>query len=583
MLTIGRTSQGHRPFKLPIDLVTQTVAILANKGRGKTYTAMVMTEEMLAAGAQVVALDPTGVWWGLQADGAGPGLPILIMGGEHGNVPLEPTSGEIVADFVVDSGQSCILDLSAFESNGAQDRFVTAFAERIYRRKAARRSPVHLMLDEADSFAPQRPARGQERMLGAFEAIVRRGRSRGLGITMITQRPAVLNKNVLMLIELLVCLGITGPLDQDAVAEWVKRHDAARAKEFVASLASLPKGTAWLWSPEWLNVFEQVQIRTRRTFDSSRTPEAGATPAAPKKLAQVDLAKLSQQIQASIERAKADDPKALRQQIRELQRQLAERPAAEVREVQVSVLTEDDRVLLRQADEACRNVRCVMDELGEVLLQVVSKIAGIVSRNGLVVSPNSRTSPPGGGDRPVHRAAPTPRPAHVPARAAPPRSPAGQNGQSLAKAERLILTALAQHGASAKRSLAAWAGYAINGGGFNNALGRCRSAGWIETNVAGGLAITEAGHQALGEYEPLPEGKALLDYWLGQVGKAEREILTALFQAYPTALTKDQIAEATESGYAANGGGFGNALGRLRSLELIEGHGQIKLCEELVG
>lgn len=71
-LNIGKTTEG-KAFKLPLDLVTQTQAIVATKGRGKTYLAMVQTEEMLEAGQQVVCLDPTGVWWGLRADGTGRG------------------------------------------------------------------------------------------------------------------------------------------------------------------------------------------------------------------------------------------------------------------------------------------------------------------------------------------------------------------------------------------------------------------------------------------------------------------------------------------------------------------------------
>ena len=34
------------------------------------------------------------------------------MGGEHGNVPLEKDAGEIVARFIVESGQHVVLDLS---------------------------------------------------------------------------------------------------------------------------------------------------------------------------------------------------------------------------------------------------------------------------------------------------------------------------------------------------------------------------------------------------------------------------------------------------------------------------------------
>ena len=49
------------------------------------------------------------------------------------------------------------------------------FAEALYQLKAAHREALHLVLDEADLFVPQRPGRGEERMLRAFDDIVRRG------------------------------------------------------------------------------------------------------------------------------------------------------------------------------------------------------------------------------------------------------------------------------------------------------------------------------------------------------------------------------------------------------------------------
>lgn len=48
-------------LSLPADALTQTIAILAKRGVGKTYTAAVLTEEVLKTGQQVVVVDPIGV------------------------------------------------------------------------------------------------------------------------------------------------------------------------------------------------------------------------------------------------------------------------------------------------------------------------------------------------------------------------------------------------------------------------------------------------------------------------------------------------------------------------------------------
>jgi hypothetical protein len=145
---------------------------------------------------------------------------------------------------------------------------------------------------------------------------------------------------------------------------------------------------------------------------------------------------------------------------------------------------------------------------------------------------------------------------------------------TLTSGERRILTALAQYPQGrGKVQVAVLTGYAPNGGGFNNYLGALRSRGLIKGD-GDKLTITDAGIETLGSWEPLPMGVALIDYWRSRLGKAERLILETLTQAYPSALTKDEVAAG--AGYEANGGGFNNALGRLRTLELIEGRGEIR-------
>ena len=236
---------------LPDEAVTETFCILAKRGKGKTYTAAVMAEELIGAGLPVLVLDPVGVWWGLRssADGTGDGLPVVIFGGDHADVPLEPTAGELIADVVVDERIPAVIDLSSLSKTKAKS-FTAAFLERLYQRN---RDPLHVIVDEADAFAPQRATGDTARVLGAMEDLVRRGRARGLGTTLVTQRPAVLHKDVLTQAEVLIAMGMTGVRDVAAIDEWVRLHaDEDQAVELKRSLASLPTGTAWVWSPSWL-------------------------------------------------------------------------------------------------------------------------------------------------------------------------------------------------------------------------------------------------------------------------------------------------------------------------------------------
>jgi DNA helicase HerA-like ATPase len=275
---------------LPLEAATETAAILGRRGSGKTHTAVVMAEEMLAAGVQVVILDPLDVWWGLRVakDGKSAGVAIYVCGGSHADIPLSADAGRILADAVVDRHLSMVLSVRHL-SKTDQRRFVGDFCERLYERKAdpKHRTALHVFLDEADAFVPQRLVPGSERCFGAVDTMVRRGRSSGLAVTLISQRPQVVNKDVLSQTEVLVAHQLTGPQDRKALQAWIDANDTdGRSDEFMASLASLPRGTAWFWSPGLLKIFARVAVRDRHTFDSSATPKAGvAAVASPKAFA----------------------------------------------------------------------------------------------------------------------------------------------------------------------------------------------------------------------------------------------------------------------------------------------------------
>ena len=77
-------------------------------------------------------------------------------------------------------------------------------------------------------------------------------------------------------LTVLIALRTIAPQDRDAIDAWIKVHDTpAQREELMTSLPSLPIGTAWFWSPGWLDVFRKVQVRKRETFDSSATPTVG--------------------------------------------------------------------------------------------------------------------------------------------------------------------------------------------------------------------------------------------------------------------------------------------------------------------
>jgi hypothetical protein len=392
-------------LQLPTEAVTQTFGILAKRGVGKTYTASVMVEEMLKAKLHVIVIDPIGVWWGLRAaaDGKSEGLQIVIAGGEHADVPITPDSGEALADLIVENQISIVVDVSLFRK-GEQVKFMTAFAETLYRRN---RSAVHLVLDEADAFAPQRPFGNEARLLGAIEDIVRRGRARGIGVTMITQRPAVLNKNVLTQIEVLVVLRLTSPQDRAAIGEWVKMNaDPDQASQMLGTLQQLPVGTAWFYSPGWLDLFKKVHIRTRETFDSSSTPKVGEKIIRPENMASVDLDEIRRKLDETIQRVEAEDPKALKKRIAQLEGELIkssknlQAPKVEIREKIVEVVPEELRSLVidraKEIETIANGLRMKLEFLDNWLRVGVNQAKAGSDKNVLTMVPVNPEDPSGG-------------------------------------------------------------------------------------------------------------------------------------------------------------------------------------------
>jgi hypothetical protein len=545
---------------LPPAFMTMTAAILAKKGSGKTYTASVIAEELLKGGNQIVVIDITGAWWGLRssADGQKSGFPILVAGGEHGDIPVEEHAGEVIAQAIVHDRFSCVLDLSILRK-GQAHRFLGPFFETLYRQN---RDALHLFCDEADFYAPQRPFGEEARTLGAMNDVVRRGRIRGIGCTLITQRPAVLNKDVLTQADVLVTLRLGHNRDLGAIKEWVDVHgDPKKATRMMGELPSLPIGTAWIWAPGWPSdegIFQRVRIRKRETFDSGATPKPGVVTKVPKTLAKVDVDRLGASIRETAERVKQSDPKVLQAEVRRLQEQLAKQ-APKIERVEVPVIREEQLARIEKS-------------IDSLLVIVTDLKACVVPRPGSVVVADLKVKAS------VSRPLPVPVSA---ARSTEKRTVDPLILEKLAGGERKILTALAQYPEGrSKTQVALLTGYKHSGGGFNNYLSSLRSRGLM--NGSGDrLLVTQAGLHALGPFDPLPTGQSLRDYWLREVGKAEREVLQVLCEVFPQALTKEEVASRTPSRYEPGGGGFNNALSRLRSLELISGRGEIRASETL--
>ena len=563
-------------LSLPPEAVTNTHLILARRRVGKSYTAAVMAEEMVKAGLPWVALDPTGVWWGLtsSADGKSEGLPVIVIGGPHGHIPLQPSAGKVIANLVIDHPGWYIIDFSRFNNASDERRFSADFGVQLYRRKQRHPSALHLFVDEADMFVPQKLPKDGKPMFDAFDAIVRRGGVYGLGVTLITQRPAIVNKDVTTQCETLIALQTTAPQDQDPVFDWVSRNGTdEQLKEIKKTLAGLKVGQAWFFSPN-SDVFKLIKIRTRDTFNSSATPKPGAKPIEPKVFAAIDIQSLGEEIAATVERSKQDDPEFLRRQIDQLKRDLVNKqpgPAevkTEIERVEVPVITPDQ---LQVLEEHVEKIHQVTQEFREIRVELEKLFNGKI--DGLNTTALTLSAAIEAAKR-TAKSVPTPA-RTVSMVTASPRRPAAQpvEREGITNPQQRIIDAMAWLESiglfNPKRTIIAFlADQSPRSSGFTNNLGALRSAGLIMYPTSDSLGFTERGRAAASPQQAPITTEELQRAVLNRLPNPQARILRILIENYPNPVNREWLAES--AGQSPRSSGYTNNLGALRGLGVID-------------
>lgn len=549
-------------LELPAAILSQHTILLGKTGAGKSSVMRLLVESLLDEEKPVCIIDPKGDWWGLKSSASGKqaGYPVVIFGGEHADVPLNAHAGAHVAELVATGNRPCIIDLGGWHV-GERTRFFIDFASTLFRTT---RGPRWLVIDEIHNFAPQGKVLDIDagKMLHWANRLASEGRGKGIQLIAASQRPQKTHKDFVTSCETLIAMRVIHPLDRNAIKDWIDGcPDIEKGKEVLSQLATMPRGTGWIWSPEIGFGPKRIAFPKFSTYDSFAAP-TGETIGKLKGWAEVDLEDVRHRLASVVQEAKANDPRELRARIAELERMIKTQEF----EVDSHALEQAEARGARRSAEVLASIRDHATMLRGIIVNASPLIEAIMSQATATNSPPLNVV--GSVSLPKSPQAIRPAASHL-----------SSNGTgSLPKAERLILTALAQYpqGRSITQ-VAILTGYSSSGGGYRNSVSSLRTKGYVEGSDR--LKITSDGLEALGPYDDLPVGAKLVEHWVARLGKAERATLLAATASYPKAVPVESLA--SMAGYEASGGGWRNALSKLRTLELVEGRSEIRASDDL--
>jgi hypothetical protein len=280
-------------------LIGQCIAILGIRGSGKSNTAGVIFEELLNQQYPMSIVDIEGEYFGLKEK-----YEVLVVGtGDGVEIEIDAGCAAEIAEVSMEQNVPVVLDLSGFLSD-ERTELLKEYLGALWTLAGRLRRPYIIGIEEAHEFIPQGVKTELKELIAR---IALRGRKRGLGAIVVSQRSAKVDKDVLSQAGILLLHRVVHEVDMRVYGEllpWRK----SEVKEIITSLET---GQCIFVNGDMVR---PIHVRERTTFHAGFTPTLDAV--APPMLKQV-----SASIIEAIERAR--EGKGRRTRAQELEEQLA--------------------------------------------------------------------------------------------------------------------------------------------------------------------------------------------------------------------------------------------------------------------
>ncbi|WP_435346104.1 ATP-binding protein [Haloarchaeobius sp. HRN-SO-5] len=250
------------------DVLTGRGFVTGKSGSGKSNTASVIAEELLAQGRALLVVDTDAEYYGL-ADR----YEVLTVGsGAHCDLDAREVDPASLAELAVFENVPILLDVSGLDTGTETHDLLYDVLDALFAMEKEAKHPFLVLVEEVHEFLPERG--GSDDLAEMLIRVAKRGRKRGLGICGLSQRPASVSKDFITQCDWLVWHRLTWDNDTKVV-------DRVAGSEAAEDVQSLDDGEALVMA-DWEDSLRRVQFRRKDTTDAGSTPDlSGASATLP--------------------------------------------------------------------------------------------------------------------------------------------------------------------------------------------------------------------------------------------------------------------------------------------------------------
>jgi hypothetical protein len=557
---------------------------------------------------QIIIIDPEGEFASLREK-----YP-FVLAGKGGDTPVDLRSAGMLAHRLLKLRVSAVCDLYEMKSD-QRHIWVRDFFNALIEAPKELRVPLLLGVDEFHIFAPEK-GQGESEAKQASIDIATRGRKRGICLAGITQRLAMLDKNVTSQLQ----NRLIGPTFEEVNIKTAVRLlgivPGKDERQFHSQIQLLEPGNFFalgraISRERILIKVREVETAHPKAFEKHTAP----VPPTPEKIKGL-LPQLADLPQEAEEKARTEAE--FKREIRELKQQLKAAEKAKP----ASVAPDPDQArTIRQQDAALTHLRAAVEEMMRIIAKVTAfgfeatkvnpkqledavkkaveeigrsigaaseirrkefeqlkrqieqqmkKLESLIDKKVTVSVDVVRAQPPFVlGPASVPKSAPSPRVPHPSRVSKGGDSHVPSNGnQPLGELARKIAGILAgYYPEPVKRSILAAMCGLVDGGNFSARLSEVRSAGLLEDPQRGLLKATEkCAQEYLGSFEPPRSTAEVVEIWDEKLGMVARQIVAKLIEANGEPIRRADLAASIG---LIDGGNFSARLSEVRSAGLL--------------